>query len=113
MENPKSFKLSDYTPEDQYDDIIDEITADGSICRYGRWFPIETVVRVYRESKSGLAFFGDVRVYEKNDYCQEELLFQKDDTWIPISVCDNPWWICTIMFGYSDKVSNKSFEDWP
>ena len=43
--------------------------------------------------------------------CGEEL-FKKENTWIPKSMADNVWWICTKMFEHPDKVANKRFESY-
>ena len=71
--------------------------------------PIETSVVVYRETDK--AYFGDVIVHECDSDGRVDILFKKEKTWIPKSMCDSPWWICTKMFDHPDKVANKRFED--
>ena len=92
-------------------DVIDEIESEGTIYISHQWIPIETSVQVYKISKSGKAYFGNVTVHECDDDGRVDVLFEKENTWIPISMSDNPWWICTILFEHPDKVANKRFEN--
>lgn len=90
-------------------DVIDEIEAEGTIYTAHQWITIETSVQVYKETEK--AYFGDVTVYECDDDGRVDTLFVKEKTWIPKSMSDNPWWICTVMFEHPDKVANKRFEN--
>jgi len=90
-------------------DILDEIESEGTIYIVHQWIPIETSVEVYKETEK--AYFGNVTVYECDDDGRIDTLFAKEKTWIPKSMSDNPWWICTKMFDHPDKVSNKRFEN--
>ena len=91
-------------------DVFVEIEKKGMIYIIQRWVPIETVVQVYKETD--LAFFGNVTVYECDHVRRIHVLFEKNDTWIPISMSDNPWWICTKMFNHPGKVANKRFDEY-
>lgn len=90
-------------------DVIDEITAEGTIYIAHQWIPIETVVIAYKETDK--AYFGDVIVHECNSTGKIDELFKKEDTWIPKSMSSNVWWICTKMFDHPDKVANRRFEN--
>lgn len=94
---------------DESSDILDEIEAEGTIYIAHVWIPIETSVEVYKETEK--AYFGNVTVYECDDDGRVDELFKKEKTWIPKSMSDNPWWICTVMFEHPDKVANKRFEN--
>lgn len=97
--------------KDDTSDVIDEIESEGMIYYSHRWIPIETSVTVYKESASGKAYWGDVTVYECDDIGRVDTLFEKNGTWIPKSMSNNVWWICTNIFDHPDKVSNRRFED--
>ena len=90
-------------------DVIEEITAEGMIFISHQWIPIETEVIAYRETEK--AYFGDVTVYECDSDERIEDLFKEEKTWVPKSMSDNPWWICTVKFEHPDKVANKRFEN--
>lgn len=94
---------------DESSDVIDEINSEGTIYISHQWIPIETEVIVYRETDK--AYFGDVTVYECDSTGRIDELFSKKRTYIPKSMSDNPWWICTVMFEHPDKVANKRFEN--
>lgn len=94
---------------DDSPDVIDEIESEGTIYIVHQWIPIETSVKVYMETDK--AYFGDVVVYECDSIGRVEELFKKEKTWIPKSMSDNCWWICTKMFDHPDKVANKRFEN--
>lgn len=94
---------------DYAENVIDEIESVGTIYIAHRWIPIETTVEVYKETDN--AYFGDVTVYECDDNGRVEELFKKQKTWIPKSMADNVWWICTKLFEHPDKVSNRRFEN--
>ena len=81
------------------------ITAECMIEIDYMWHNCETVVTIQRETEK--AYFGDVVVYNA-DYHKE--IYVKESTWIPKSMSCNVWWICTILFGHTGKVSNKRFE---
>jgi len=91
-------------------DVIDEIESEGTIYIAKQWIPIDTVVEVYRETDK--AYFGTVIVYECDSIGRIDELFKKEKTWIPKSMSNNVWWICTVMFEHPDKVANKRFEDY-
>ena len=84
------------------------IESEGMIFVAHRWVPIEIEVEPIRETEK--AYFGSVRVYEVVATGSNEILFEEEGTWIPKTMADNPWWICTIKFEHPDKVSNKRFE---
>lgn len=86
---------------------FDPITSEGMIFIAHKWIPIEIEVVPVRETEK--AYFGSVIVYEVVS-SSNEILFEKEDTWIPKSMADNPWWICTVKFEHPDKVANKRFE---
>ena len=89
-------------------DVLDEeITAEGMIYISRQWIPIETEVIIYRETQK--AYFGNVTVHECDDIGRVDILFEKENTWIPKSMANNVWWICTIMFEHQDRVANKRF----
>ena len=90
-------------------DESSEIESEGMIELNGVWIPIETSVLYHRETEK--AYFGKVIVYECDEWGRSDVLFEKDDTWIPKSMSDNPWWICTVLFSHPDKVSNRRFEN--
>jgi len=104
----KISKVSDVYCDTSYD-IIDNITAKGTIEKTFGWYPIETSLKVYK--KTNKAYFGDITVFAVNGDTRLYILFEKEKTWIPKSMSDNPWWICTKLFWYSGKVANKRFED--
>jgi len=89
-------------------DVISETESEGTIYIAHRWIPIETEVIAYKETEK--AYWGDVTVYECDDTGRVDELFKKENTWIPKSMSDNPWWICTVMFEHPDKVANRRFE---
>ena len=91
-------------------DVLEEITTDGTIYISHQWIPIETEVIVYRETEK--AYFGNVIVYECDGIGRVDTLFEKENTWIPKSMSDNVWWICTVMFEHPDKVANKRFDNY-
>lgn len=94
--------------ESNESDVLEEITSEGTIYISHQWIPIETEVIVYRETEK--AYFGNVTVYEcDNDDERIDILFVKENTWIPKSMSGNVWWICTVMFEHSGKVANKRF----
>lgn len=99
----------DYVGKIESDDFIDEISAEGTIYIAHQWIPIETSVQVRRETEK--AYFGNVTVYECDSVGRVDTLFEKTDTWVPKSMSDNPWWICTVKFEHQGKVSNKRFEE--
>ena len=83
------------------------IESEGMIHIAHRWVPIEIEVEPKRETEK--AYFGAVTVYEIVEGSQE-MLFEDKETWIPKSMSDNPWWICTVKFEHPGKVANKRFE---
>lgn len=89
--------------------VIDEIYAEGTIQIHGVWADIETEVKVYK--KTNKAYFGSVTVHIVLGGQWGATKFHKDNTWIPKSMSQNPYWICTVMFGHPEKVSNKRFEE--
>ena len=89
------------------DEDFETITSEGMIFIAHKWIPINIEVEPIRETEQ--AFFGRVTVYEDVDY-GNEVLFEDEETWIPKSMAENPWWICTIKFEHQDKVANKRFE---
>ncbi|MCZ6582345.1 MAG: hypothetical protein O6761_04145 [Thaumarchaeota archaeon] len=93
---------------DESIDVIDEINSEGTIYIDHQWIPIETEVIVYRDTDK--AYFADVTVYECDSTGRIDELFKKEKTYIPKSMSDNPWWICTQIFDHPDKVANKRFE---
>lgn len=95
--------------DDDSPDVLDEIESEGTIYIAHQWIPIETEVISYKETEK--AYFGDVTVYECDSTGRVEELFKKEKTWIPKSMSDNPWWICTVMFDHPGKVANKRFEN--
>lgn len=86
---------------------FDTITSQGMIEILHKWIPIEIEVIPKRETEK--AYFGSVTVYEDVDGTNE-MLFEDNETWIPKSMADNPWWICTVKFEHGGKVANKRFE---
>lgn len=91
-------------------EIIDEIENEGTILLSGQWKLIDTFVQVYKETDK--AYFGTVTVFECDESGDRvDELFFRENTWIPKSMSDNPWWICTVMFDHPDKVSNKRFQN--
>ncbi len=105
MKITKSYDISYDLPNSS----ISIINAEGSIYKNHDWLPIETSIIIYKKTEK--AYFGDVIVYLLNDLRRVGILFEKLKTWIPKSMSDNPWWICTVMFEYKKKVANKRFED--
>lgn len=95
--------------DDESYDVLEEITSEGTIYISHQWIPIETEVKVYKETDK--AYFGNVTVYECDSTGRIDELFSKEKTWIPKSMSGNPWWICTILFDHPDKVANKRFEN--
>lgn len=91
-----------------YNDIIEEIESEGMILSTYGWTPIDTIVKVYKETDK--AYFGDVTVHEVDYTGRVSVMFSKEKTWIPKSMCNNVWWICTILFEHKDKVSNRRFD---
>lgn len=89
------------------DEIEETISCEGMIFIAHRWIPIDIEVEATKETEK--AYFGDVTVYEEVDG-SHMVLFEKSETWVPKSMAENPWWICTILFEHAGKVSNRRFE---
>lgn len=106
--DPDDNSINDNSMDNNSLDVIDEINSEGTIYIAQQWIPIETEVIAYKETEK--AYFGTVTVYECDDDGRVDDLFKKENTWIPKSMSDNPWWICTILFDHPDKVANKRFE---
>ena len=73
--------------DDIIDDIIDEIEAEGTIYISHQWIPIETSVQVYKISKSGKAYYGNVIVYECDNTGRVDTLFEKESWKIGRASC--------------------------
>jgi len=93
--------------KDDVDEIFETITSEGMIHIAHKWIPIEIEVEPIRDTEK--SYFGRVTVYEIVNGSQE-MLFEDEESWIPKTMADNPWWICTIKFEHLGKVSNKKFE---
>ncbi|MCZ6582679.1 MAG: hypothetical protein O6761_05865 [Thaumarchaeota archaeon] len=104
MDRTKSFTGE---PIDELD-IIEEIESEGTIFITHQWISIDTLVQVYKETDK--AYFGNVTVYECDNIGRTGELFNKEKTWIPKSVADNVWWICTKLFDHPDRVANRRFD---
>lgn len=102
--------LDNYLDESNESDTLEEITTDGTIYISHQWIPIETKVTVYRETEK--AYFGNVTVHECDDDGRVDVLFEKENTWIPKSMSGNVWWICTVMFEHPGKIANRRFDDY-
>jgi len=85
-----------------------EIVSDGMLHTIGGWIKIQTTVLPYRETEK--AYYGKIRVDELVDGEPEMLYGGEKTTWIPKSMADNVWWICTNTFDEKRKVSNKVFQ---
>ena len=85
-----------------------EIKATGMLQIICGWIKIQTTVLPYRETEK--AYYGLIRVDEMVDGEPEILYDVEKTTWIPKSMADNVWWICTNTFDERRKVSNRTFE---
>ena len=82
-----------------------EIESEGMMQVYnGKWVQITTRIEVKKETEK--AYFGALKVFE-DDYNE---LYSDSETWIPKSMAENVWWICTVKFEHAGKVSNRRFE---
>lgn len=99
----------DDSSDDSFDDLLGYVYGEGTIEIHHLWGEIQTKVQIFRETEK--AYFGNVTVNMVIDGGLGARLYHKKDTWIPISMSQNPYWICTVMFGHPEKVSNKRFDE--
>lgn len=97
-------KLGSMEPSSDYSEIISE----GMIETPVGWMKIQTTVLPYKETEK--AYYAFMRVDEMVDGEPEMLYGSSIDEWIPKSMTENVWWICTKKFDETRKVSNKIFE---
>ena len=103
--------------EDRFEDFFynnktnheryDEITSEGTIHQNGRWIPIE--ISIIPDFDTEKAYHCDVIVYKIHEGIRSGIIFSKEDTWVPKSMAQSPWWICTVKFEHTDKVANRRF----
>lgn len=87
-------------------DVIDEIECEGMLKISGyRWVPITCRIEVYKETEK--AVYGEITVHEDDDTSP---VFGPVVKWVPKSMSDNPWFICTVLFETERRVSNKRFD---
>ena len=93
---------------DTYDtpDIIDEIECVGMLYTLYRWIPITCTILVDRETEK--AVHGMVRVVDVDD----TTIYEPQIYWVPKSMSQNPWFICTKLYDEERKVANKRFENY-
>ena len=86
-----------------------EIKSNGMLKSIGGgWIKIQITVLPYKETER--AYYGLIRVDELVDGEPEMLYNGEKTTWIPKSMAENVWWICTNTFDETRKVSNRTFE---
>lgn len=86
-----------------------EIISEGMMEVFsGKWVPIEVSVIPDRETEK--AYHGTIAVYEVDSSGRCDDLCPETKGWVPKSMSDNPWWICTNTFSHQGKVSNRRFD---
>ncbi len=84
-----------------------EITGMGMLQTPIGWVKIQTTL--LPEKESDLAYYGMIKVDEFVGKKLEPLYKSSKTDWIPKSMAQNVWWICTNKFDETRKVSNKIF----
>jgi len=82
------------------------IESEGAIQREYKWNHIICTVIVDRESEK--AIHGTIYVREKNSNGFGNL-HGPIINWLPKSMANNPWFICTNIFEEENKISNRRY----
>jgi len=85
---------------------LDEIKCEGMLQTLYSWVPITCIIDVDRQTEK--AVHGRVTVLEEGE---DDPVYTPEIFWVPKSMCQNPWFICTKLYDEENKVSNKRFDD--
>ena len=85
----------------------DEIICEGSLQTLHKWIPITCTIIPDKETEK--AIHGTITVTEDGEGTP---LYEPIINWIPKSMSENPWFICTKIFDEERKVANKRFESY-
>lgn len=88
----------------------DEIVTEGMYQTTYVWVKIETSVTPIRETEK--AYYAKITVYEVDGMGRCDDIFPEKVYWIPKSMSENPWWICSNIFDHTGKVANRRFDDY-
>jgi len=90
-------------------EILEVITSEGMMHRGYRWVPITCTIEVHKETEK--AVNGTVTVLSDDNNEDDKIMYGPEIFWIPKSMCENVWFICTILYDEENKVSNKRWND--
>ncbi len=86
-----------------------EITSKGMIYRVNTWIKIKSTVLPLRETEK--AYYAIMKIDEITHDGLDNLYGNSIKDWIPKSMVNNIWWICTKKFDETNRVSNNVFQN--